>query len=151
MSPPACDGRDRATQSRVRAAVPIPAGQLGVVLCAATKRRRSRAARARHLFAWECLHQESQTGIRPGPVRGTSRPLFRRSQNPKDTFTFTGSGPGPSQNQRVLNKRLNAGTSTEALDLEQQNQQGIQDRQKGSAVSRTRLDITITLQIVRRS
>ena len=31
------------------------------------------------------LHQERQTGTRPGPVRGTPKPLIRQSQNPKDT------------------------------------------------------------------
>ena len=43
------------------------------------------------------LHQERQTGTRPGPVRGTPKPLIRQSQNPKDTFTFPGYGPCPSQ------------------------------------------------------
>ena len=54
MTPPASDSRDRAGQSRGRAAVPAPSGRFGVVPCVATMRQRSRATRARHLFAWEC-------------------------------------------------------------------------------------------------
>ena len=46
-------GRDHAGRSGVRAAVPAPSGQFSAALYATTKRQRSRAARARHLFAWE--------------------------------------------------------------------------------------------------
>jgi hypothetical protein len=44
------------------------------------------------------LHQERQTGTRPGPVQGTPKPLIRQSQNPKDTFTF----PGPTSPGKEL-------------------------------------------------
>src|SRR6056297_2275575 len=53
-SPPASDSRDHAGRSRVRAAVPAPSGRFGAVPCVATTRQRSRATRARHLFASEC-------------------------------------------------------------------------------------------------
>ena len=54
MTPPVSDSRDHAGQSPARAAVPAPSGRFGVVPCVATTRQRSRATRARHLFAWEC-------------------------------------------------------------------------------------------------
>ena len=78
MSPPASDSRDRATRSPVRAAVSAPYGQFGAVLYAATRRQRSRATRARHLFASEC------------PSSGTAdrNPARTRPRDPK--------GPHPS-------------------------------------------------------
>ena len=73
MTLPASDSRDHAGRSGVRAAVPIPAGQFGAVPCAATRRRRSRAARARHLFAWEC----------PSSGKTDRNPARTRPRNPK--------------------------------------------------------------------
>ena len=78
MTPPASDSRDHAGRSRARAAVPAPSGRFGVVPCVATTRQRSRATRARHLFAWEC------------PSSGTA------DRNPARTHLRDPKGPHPS-------------------------------------------------------
>jgi len=78
MTPPASDSRDHAGQSPARAAVPAPSGRFGVVSCVATTRQRSRATRARHLFAWEC------------PSSGTA------DRNPARTHLRDPKGPHPS-------------------------------------------------------
>jgi len=78
MMPPASDSRDHAGRSRVQAAVPALTCRFGVVPYVATKRQRSRATRARHLFAWEC------------PSSG------KTDRNPARTHRRDPKGPHPS-------------------------------------------------------
>ena len=149
MTPPASNSRDHAGQSRARAVVPGPSGQFGVVPCAATTRQRSRVTRARHLFASECPssgktdRNPARTHLRDpkGPHPSVTKP--------EEHFLFLRVRTRSWQNHRVLTTGLNAGTSTEALDLDQQSQLGMKDRQRASAVSRMRFDIIYIDQIVR--
>src|SRR6056297_530088 len=84
----------------------------------------------------------------PDPSEEPQSPSSVSHKTRRTLSLFPGTDPVLLKNQRALNKRLNTGPSSEALDLEQQIQIDRQDRQRISAKACLRLQNVYVFQLL---